>query len=121
MDRDPRFRARALTRIASVLMWCTLATAASAQSPGVAIPEALRAVIGRWCSGPLTLTPAPNPYFPAVRFTRGQCHNKHGDALTAVAAIDPRQRAVSPRIAGKLSFSCRSTSCPPSHRFGTSS
>jgi hypothetical protein len=69
-------------------LWCTLPTAASAQSPGAAIPEALRAVIGRWCSGSLALTPAPNLYFPAVRFTRGRCHNEHGDALTAVAAID---------------------------------
>jgi len=61
---------------------------ANSQSPGAAIPDAIRSVIGQWCWSELRIQDVKVPQFPGVRFKRGTCTGEHGDELSALVAID---------------------------------
>jgi len=63
-------------------------TVVGAQTPGVAIPDAFKSLIGQGCWDSLRVAPLSIPRFAGVRFYRGTCRGEHGDQLSATVGID---------------------------------
>jgi hypothetical protein len=66
------------------------AEGAAQNSPGTAIPDALRSLTSGFggCGEAPTLHDTTFQYFPLVRFIRGYCTLEHGDPASAIVAID---------------------------------
>jgi hypothetical protein len=59
-----------------------------AQTPGSAIPDALRSLLGELCWTPTKVDTTRIDFFPAVRFSRGTCNDEHGDQRHAIVGLD---------------------------------
>jgi len=74
--------------LTALIAWLTAPL--PAQSPGAAIPTALRVATSRpgGCSLAPDLSTARIAAFPEVRFTRGHCVLEHGDPVTSIVGLD---------------------------------